>query len=69
MNRPIAAHRLPYEAKARIADNIFLLRKHAGYSQKAWANRQRYLRTGKGIYGEDRHPLRTAGSTVRLIFT
>lgn len=39
MNRPIAAHRLPYEARARIADNIFLLRKHAGYSQEILGER------------------------------
>lgn len=34
MNRPIPARELPYEARARIADNVFLLRKHAGYSQE-----------------------------------
>lgn len=35
MNRPIPSRELPYEAKARIADNVFLLRKRAGYSQEA----------------------------------
>jgi transcriptional regulator with XRE-family HTH domain len=39
VNRPIAARRLPYEARARIADNAFLLRKHAGYSQEALRER------------------------------
>jgi len=35
MNRPIPSRELPYDAKARIADNVFLLRKRAGYSQEA----------------------------------
>lgn len=39
MNRPIAARRLPYEARARIADNAFLLRRRAGYSQEALSER------------------------------
>lgn len=39
MSRPIAARRLPYEARARIADNAFLLRKRAGYSQEALSER------------------------------
>lgn len=38
-DRPIAARRLPYEARARIADNAFLLRKRAGYSQAALSKR------------------------------
>ncbi len=39
MNRLIEARRLPYQARARIADNAFLLRKHAGYSQEALSQR------------------------------
>jgi transcriptional regulator with XRE-family HTH domain len=39
VNRPIAARKLPYEARARIADNAFLLRKRAGYSQAALSER------------------------------
>jgi transcriptional regulator with XRE-family HTH domain len=35
MNGPIPSRELPYEAKARIAGNVFLLRKRAGYSQEA----------------------------------
>jgi transcriptional regulator with XRE-family HTH domain len=34
MNRPIASRELSYEARARIADNVFLLRKRAGPSQE-----------------------------------
>jgi transcriptional regulator with XRE-family HTH domain len=34
MNKPASPTYLPYEAKARIADNVFLLRKRAGYSQE-----------------------------------
>jgi transcriptional regulator with XRE-family HTH domain len=34
MNRPIASRELSYEARARIADNVFLLRKRAGHSQE-----------------------------------
>jgi transcriptional regulator with XRE-family HTH domain len=33
MNRQIPSRELSYEARARIADNVFLLRKRAGYSQ------------------------------------
>jgi transcriptional regulator with XRE-family HTH domain len=33
MSRGRNRQRLPYEARARIADNVFLLRKQAGYSQ------------------------------------
>lgn len=39
MNRPIEARRLPYQARARIADNALLLRKRAGYSQEALSQR------------------------------
>ena len=39
MNRPISSRELPYEARARIADNVFLLRKRAGYSQEALSRR------------------------------
>jgi hypothetical protein len=39
MNRPIRARELPYEARARIADNLFLQRKRAGYSQEALGER------------------------------
>lgn len=35
MNKPIRARELPYEARARIADNLFLQRRRAGYSQAA----------------------------------
>jgi transcriptional regulator with XRE-family HTH domain len=35
----IEARRLPYQARARIADNAFLLRKQAGYSQEALSQR------------------------------
>jgi transcriptional regulator with XRE-family HTH domain len=35
MNRPIPSRELPYEAKARIANNVFLLRKRASYSREA----------------------------------
>ncbi len=31
--------KLPYEAKARIADNLFLQRKRSGYSQEALGRR------------------------------
>ena len=31
--------KLPYEARARIADNLFLQRKRAGYSQEALGRR------------------------------
>jgi transcriptional regulator with XRE-family HTH domain len=34
MNRQMASRELSYEARARIADNVFLLRKRAGHSQK-----------------------------------
>lgn len=34
MNRAIPSRELPYEARARIADNVFLLRKRAGHSQE-----------------------------------
>jgi hypothetical protein len=34
MSRPIPSRELPYAARARIADNVFLLRKRAGYSQE-----------------------------------
>jgi transcriptional regulator with XRE-family HTH domain len=36
---PVEARKLPYEARARIADNAFLLRKRAGYSQEALSER------------------------------
>lgn len=39
MNRPIEARRLPYDARARIADNAFLLRKRAGYTQEGLSER------------------------------
>lgn len=39
MNKPIRARELQYEARARIADNLFLQRTHAGYSQAALAER------------------------------
>lgn len=39
MNRPIEARKLPYEARARIADNVFLQRKRAGYTQEALSER------------------------------
>lgn len=39
MNRPIEARRLPYQARARIADNAFLLRKRVGYTQEALSER------------------------------
>lgn len=39
MNGPIRSRELPYEARARIADNVFLLRKRAGYSQEALSKR------------------------------
>jgi transcriptional regulator with XRE-family HTH domain len=39
MNKPIRARELPYEARARIADNFFLQRKRAGYSQEALGER------------------------------
>ena len=39
MNRPVGGRRLPYEARARIADNLFLLRRGAGYSQEALSER------------------------------
>lgn len=39
MNRPIPSRELPYEARARIADNVFLLRKRAGYSQEDLSKR------------------------------
>jgi transcriptional regulator with XRE-family HTH domain len=39
MNRSIPARELPYEARARIADNVFLLRKRAGYSQEDLSER------------------------------
>jgi transcriptional regulator with XRE-family HTH domain len=35
MNGPIPVRELPYEARERIADNVFLLRRRAGYSQEA----------------------------------
>jgi transcriptional regulator with XRE-family HTH domain len=35
----IEARRLPYQARARIADNALLLRKRAGYSQEALSER------------------------------
>ncbi len=41
MNKPIRARELPYEARARIADNLFLQRKRAGYSQEALDERAR----------------------------
>jgi transcriptional regulator with XRE-family HTH domain len=34
MDKPISSTDLPYKAKARIADNVFLLWKRAGYSQE-----------------------------------
>lgn len=34
MNKPIRKRELTYEARARIADNLFLLRRRAGYSQE-----------------------------------
>lgn len=39
MNRPGPDRELSYEARARIADNLFLQRKRAGYSQEALAER------------------------------
>ena len=39
MNGPIPSRELPYEARARIADNVYLLRKRAGYSQEALSKR------------------------------
>jgi transcriptional regulator with XRE-family HTH domain len=39
MNRPIEAGKLPYQARARIADNALLLRKRAGYTQEALSER------------------------------
>lgn len=39
MNGPIESRKLPYAARARIADNAFLLRKRAGYSQEALGER------------------------------
>lgn len=39
MSGLIEARRLPYQARARIADNAFLLRKKAGYSQEALSER------------------------------
>lgn len=39
MNGPIRSRELPYEARARIADNLLLQRRRAGYSQQALAAR------------------------------
>ncbi|MFL5900067.1 MAG: helix-turn-helix domain-containing protein [Solirubrobacterales bacterium] len=39
MNAPRRDRELSYEAKARIADNLFLQRKRAGYSQIALGER------------------------------
>lgn len=39
MNTRTQKHELPYEARARIADNLFLQRKRAGYSQEALGER------------------------------
>jgi transcriptional regulator with XRE-family HTH domain len=39
MNRPISTRELSYEARARIADNVLLLRKRAGYSQEGLGKR------------------------------
>ena len=39
MSGLIEARRLPYQARARIADNALLLRKGAGYSQEALSQR------------------------------
>lgn len=39
MSGLIEARRLPYQARARMADNALLLRKGAGYSQEALSQR------------------------------
>ncbi|HKI86038.1 MAG TPA: helix-turn-helix transcriptional regulator [Thermoanaerobaculia bacterium] len=39
MSRPIESRRLSYEARARIADNLFVLRRRADYSQEALGER------------------------------
>lgn len=38
MSGPIRSRELPYEARARIADNLLLRRKRAGLSQEALAD-------------------------------
>jgi transcriptional regulator with XRE-family HTH domain len=39
VSRPIESRRLSYEARARIADNLFVLRRRADYSQEALGER------------------------------
>jgi transcriptional regulator with XRE-family HTH domain len=39
MTGPGRTIELPYQAKARIADNLLLQRRHAGYSQEALSER------------------------------
>lgn len=39
MSRPVKTRRLSYEARARIADNVFVLRRGGGYSQEALGER------------------------------
>jgi hypothetical protein len=39
VSRPAGARKLPYVARERIADNAFLLRRRAGYTQEALSER------------------------------
>jgi transcriptional regulator with XRE-family HTH domain len=52
---------LPYEARARIADNLFLLRRGAGYSQEALSERAMVAidRIGKIEHGDVVGPIDT----------
>lgn len=61
MSRPREGRRLSYEARARIADNVFVLRRGAGYSQEALGERAMVAvyRIGKIEHGDVVGPVNT----------
>ena len=61
MSRPVKTRRLSYEARARIADNVFVLRRGAGYSQEALGERAMVAvyRIGKIEHGDVVGPVDT----------
>lgn len=65
MGKPTRAAELSYEARARIADNVFLQRKRVGYSQEALGERA-MLTTGRIAALEDGKVLAKLDAYVRL---
>jgi transcriptional regulator with XRE-family HTH domain len=65
MDKPEQPRGLPYQARARLADNLFLQRKRAGLSQEALAKRAMVCATRIGAI-ENGQSAATLATYVRL---